>query len=168
MRTQSGNYFRQPTHSKKHVKKWYLLANRISAVIYEDIPHETFKFVERMKNPSGHLTEGQMDSDRPGTGYSSAGGGTIHHGLDRTFHHHEQNAKRFARAIAKHLLHSKRSNQYQELILAAEPHFLGLLRLELASEVQSLVTFEVPREYLEGSDAEMQAAIRKAIEKSES
>jgi protein required for attachment to host cells len=165
MRTVSGNYVRNPVQPKKSKIRWYLLANRVGAVIYEDQPDAPFSFVERMKNPKGHALEGQLDSDRPGMMRSSGGGGTIHHGMDKTFHHHEQAAAHFAKAIAKKLLEKKREQKFTELIIAAEPHFLGLIRQELAPELKSLILYEVNREYLEGSDQEMCRAILKAIVK---
>ncbi len=165
MRTQSGNYFRNQIHLKKTHHRWYVLANRTAAVFYEDLPDQPFLFVDRMKNPKGHLTEGQLDSDRPGSNVSSAGAGTIHHGTDRRFHHHEQVAATFARNIAMKLQTLKSEKKFDELIIVAEPHFLGLLRNELSQEVRSLVSFEVNREYIEGSDLEMRDAILKSISK---
>jgi len=163
MRTQSGNYFRNQIHSKPAPILWYVLANRTHAVFYEETRNQEFKFRHRMKNPKGHLTEGQLDSDRPGSGISSAAGGTIRHGLDRTFHHHEQNALRFAHAISSRLLEEKRQDSFQGLVLVAEPHFLGLLRKALPSELKPLIQQEVDREYIEGSDAELHSAIQDAL-----
>ena len=165
MRTQSGNFFRNQIHSKPASRTWYVLANRCDAGIYEDFKDQKFKFKERMKNSRGHLTEGQLDSDRPGSGFSSAGAGTIRHGLDRTFQHHERDATRFARAIANHLTRRKREDAFQGLVLVAEPHFLGLLRQALPRELHGLIRHEIPREYLEGSDAEVKTAIERAIQK---
>jgi len=163
MRTVSGNYVRNPVSPKKTKIRWYLLANRVSAVLYEDLPEAPFSFVERMKNPKGHALEGQLDSDRPGMMRSSAGGGTIHHGMDKTFQHHERAAQKFAKAIAHKLLEKKRKQKFTELVIAAEPHFLGLIRQELAPELKPLILHELNREYLEGSDQKMRRAILAAI-----
>jgi protein required for attachment to host cells len=165
MRTQSGNYFKNKTHSNPVGRTWYVLANLSGAVIYEDFRDQKFKFIERMRNSRGRLTEGQMDSDRPGRGFSSAGSGTIRHGLDRTFHHHEQDAVRFARTIANHLTRKNKEEAFQSLVLVAEPHFLGLLRQALPEAIHGLIRHEVPREYLEGSDADLKRSIEAAIQK---
>ncbi|NDF15247.1 hypothetical protein EB061_07995 [bacterium] len=94
---------------------------------------------------------------------SSGGGGTIHHGMDKTFQHHERAARKFAKAIALKLLEKKRKQKFTELVIAAEPHFLGLIRQELDPELRPLILHEVNREYLEGSDQEMRRAILTAI-----
>ena len=165
MRTPSGNYYRTIVSPRKKRRRLYLLANRVSASLYEDRPEAPFTFIERMKNPKGHALERQLDSDRPGMMRSSAGSGTIHHGMDKTFHHHEQAASHFAKVIAKKLLDRKRGLKFTELVIAAEPHFLGLIRKELAPELKPLISYEVNREYREGNDQEMRNAILKAIEK---
>jgi protein required for attachment to host cells len=135
----------------------------VSAILYEDLPDAPFSFVERMKNPKGHALERQLDSDRPGMMRSSAGAGTIHHGMDKTFRHHELAAAHFAKVIAQKLLDRKRALKFTELIIAAEPHFLGLIRQEIAPELKQLISHEVNREYLEGDDQEMRKAILRAI-----
>jgi protein required for attachment to host cells len=167
MRTVSGNYERITVRPKKAKHRWYVLANRVGAVIYEDLPDAPFHFVERMTNPKGHALEGQLDSDRPGMMRSSAGNGTIHHGMDKTFRHHERAAAFFAKAIARKLLAKKRTGKFTEIVIAAEPHFLGLIRQELAPELKPLIAHEINREYLEGSDQEMRKAILRAILKKE-
>ncbi len=163
MRTQSGNFFRNQ-HQHTKVSRWYVFANRTEAVFYRDLPEHRFLFINRIKNPKGHLLEGEMDSDRPGTGMSSAGGGTIRHGLDRTFMHHEQNAERFAGVIARALTSAERALAFNELVIIAEPHFLGLLRAALPEEVKQYIKHEVNRELVQGSDEELRSAAIRAIE----
>jgi protein required for attachment to host cells len=165
MRTQSGNYFRNQVHSKAPPRTWYVLANRTDAVFYEDFGDQKFRFKERMKNKKGHLTEGQLDSDRPGSGVSSAASGSIRHSLDRTFHHHEQVASRFATGIARFLSRKQRAGLFDSLILVAEPHFLGLMRMALPPELKLLIRHEIPREYLEGSDEDLKLSIQTALQK---
>lgn len=165
MRTRSGNFFRTHPHPKKPHHRWYLLANRTDAVIYEDNPGAPFAFVERFHNKKGNLLEGQLDSDRPGTMNSSTGGGTIRHGMDSHFNKHEATARQFARVLADHLLREHRNHRYQELVISAEPRFLGLLHAELEAEVRNTVCFESHREYREGSDREIHEEILQAMRK---
>lgn len=165
MRTGSGNFFRNHINPKKQHHRWYLLANRTDAVIYEDLPDAPFAFVERFQNKKGRLQEGQLDSDAPGTMNSSSGAGTIRHGMDHHFGKHETNARQFARRLAEHLLREHRNKRYDELVLSAEPHFLGYLHAELNEEVRSSVCFETHREYLEGSDQRIHEEILQAMKR---
>lgn len=155
MRNISGDYIGKRKITKridpKIRKKWIVVANRVEAVIYSDA-RVKLVFIKRLSNPKGKLAEGMLDSDKPGRGFSSAGNGTIHHSLDRTFTHHEQAAKTFARQISNFLETSKREKLFSELVLVAEPHFLGLLRSEFSEPLCALVNEEMNRELLRGSD----------------
>ena len=165
MRTQTGNFKSDNASRIASIPtRWYVVANRVDAVFYQDSKDSKFKFVHRMKNEEGNLTEGELDSARPGTGFSSAGSGTIRHGLDRTFNHHELVAVDFAGKIANELAKHAKAQAYAELVITAEPHFLGLLRAALPASVRGLIKAEVNREYAQGSDSELYEHILRAIE----
>ena len=154
---------KQSVDFKKCIR-WYVVANRSGAVFYQTTRKASFQFVERLKNPRGKLTEGELDSDAPGTGFSSAGEGTIHHGLDRTFKHHEGDARDFAKRIALTLDKALKEERFNELVLVCEPHFLGLLRATLSIGVREMIRHEVNREYAQGSDEQVHSLILQAIE----
>jgi len=141
-----------------------VVANRTDAVFYIDGSDRKFHFVDRLINKKGHLTETELDSDKPGKGISDACGGIFRHSLDRRFTHHEQVAKRFAKKIANQLAIACRQKLFRDLVLVAEPHFLGLLRKELNYETRTAIRHEVRHEYAQGSDAEVREQILNAIE----
>lgn len=126
--------------------RWYVISDRVSSVVYVDVNHE-FRFLNRLTNDDARLTEQELDSDKPGRGFSSAGGGTIHHSLDRTFKHHEKVAADFSRVIARHLELGLSEGSYQELVLVSEPHFLGLIKSHLTPRVEKTVMAEIGKEY---------------------
>ncbi len=143
----------------------YVVANRSEAVFYADGSDRKFHFVERLTNKKGHRHESELVSDRPGRGVSSAGGG-IHHGLEPGTSHHELAARRFAKRVAAALERGRSQKLFRELVLVAEPHFLGLLRRSLTSKTREAVTHEVGHEYYaQGSGEEVRARILKAIQK---
>lgn len=139
--------------------RWYVVANRVATVIYKDRPGHPFKFVERLCNPEGRKTETDLDSDRPGRGFSSAPGSAIRHGLDRRHVHHEQSAKKFAALIGKVIAQADREDRFGKLVIVAEPHFLGLLRAALPEQVKQKVEFEIHHELHQGSDETIQEYI---------
>ena len=144
-------------------KRWYVVANRIEAAFYAEGRDEEFHFVERLENADGRLTEKELDSDKPGRGFSSSSG-TVHHSLDRRSHRHENVAKKFAHQIAGMLDSNRQKGTYKDLVLVAEPHFLGLLRAELTSPTRELVSHEVGHDYARASDSELEAQIRAAMD----
>ena len=144
-------------------KRWYVLANRTGAVIYTDKPQSKFSFVERLSNPKGQYTESQLDSDRPGKSFSSAARGAFQHPLDRRSKSHEHVAISFAKKITNTLAEAKQSGRFTELVLVAEPHFLGLLRKALPVSLKRVVKHEIAHEYAEGSDAELHDHVLQAM-----
>ena len=143
--------------------QWYVVASRTGAVIYASGTNRKFQFLERITNPRGHLTETELDSDRPGRGFSSASSGQIRHALDRRSHRHEEQARRFARLLGKTLERAHREARFGSLVLVAEPHFLGLLREGLTPAVQRAVSHEIRHQYSEGSDEELKCRILSAL-----
>jgi protein required for attachment to host cells len=146
----------------KFVKHWYLVANRAEALVYEGGLNGAFRYVKRLKNPKGKLTELQLVSDRPGRTFSSARTGT-RHGYEPRTPYHEAVAQQFARKIAEMLEAGALDRQYSDLVVMAEPHFLGLLKKALPKHVRTLVRREVAREWAQGSDTDLEEYLREKL-----
>jgi protein required for attachment to host cells len=74
-------------------------------------------------------------------------------------------AKRFARRIAKALETGSSKRKIDDLVIAAEPRFLGILREELPSSVRQVIRHEIRHDYLHKSDAELRQLILDSIRK---
>jgi protein required for attachment to host cells len=165
-RTKSGN----TTIDKRRFlpadapKRWYVVASRVEATVYQDSNGKKFETVKTMLNPDGAKFESELDSDRPGRGTSSAGGGTIRHSLDRRFDHKEKSATNFASLIAKTLGSAASRKEVTELVIAAEPHFRGLLRKAMPAKVRNLITHEIPPTDPHGSINDVRKQILKAVQ----
>jgi protein required for attachment to host cells len=141
----------------------YVVANRTEAVLYLEGNNNKFHFCARLSNEDGKLHESALVSDRQGRGISSAGGGSIHHGLGSKTSHHELLAKKFASRISVALDKMLEKKVCREFVLVAEPHFLGLLRDALSTNTRRVVVREVGHEYAQGSDDEIHTKIMKSI-----
>lgn len=139
----------------QRIRHWYLVANRKEAVLYEGQPGNDFRFLRRLENPQGKLTERELVADRPGRVFASARSGTRHAYEPRSLYH-EEVARQFARRIGKVLEKDALQEEFSDLVILAEPHFLGLLHQQLSKKVRSLVRRELPREWHQGSDEELQ------------
>lgn len=153
--------------NKYRKSRRYIVANRTYAVIYREGRLGKFVFVERLSNENGKTMEIDLVSDRPGRAISSGGAGKIHHGLEKKTTHHEEDAKRFAARIARFLKQSHAEDRYDELVLVAEPHFLGLLRAALPPSIEKLVKLQIPREYAQGSDQDLRRLIMRAANRAQ-
>ena len=159
-----GKYFCRGGFEQSPRRRWYLVANRAEARIYQDRPKHGFEFVQRMENPEGKMSESELDSDRPGRSFSSARGASISHSLDQTAIRHETVAKRFAAMLAKVLESSVREGKFSELVLVAEPHFLGLLRAAIPASVRDRIGHEINREFAQGSDLALRDYLREKLQ----
>jgi protein required for attachment to host cells len=144
-------------------KTWYLVANQTNAVIYKD-SSARFNVVERLDNPLSKLKEGALDSDRPGRGCASAQGGFLRHGLDRHYKRREQLLQTFAAKIGKVLEKAQHEDRYTDLVVVAEPHFLGKLWAHLPVTVQARVSRALGKEYVRQPNAELRRLIFRALE----
>ncbi len=147
-----------------HQVTWFVVASRTDAVFYFDGDDHKFHFIHRLSNPLGNEQERELDSDRPGSGVSSAAGGTIRHALDRRSFRHERVAETFAQKIAESLESSLNEKRFSSLVLVAEPHFLGLMRSALPLAVSRTIQSEVGKEYSDSSDVEIRERIYKVLE----
>lgn len=146
---------------------WYVLANRAEAVFYLNGSDKKFHFIQRLKNKDGTKKEGNLVSDRGGSSASSADG-SIRHSLQQQETHHEHISKQFAKEIADTLESARIDLKFDELVLVAEPRFLGLLRAGLSNESKKLIQHEVKKEYVRGSDVQLRASVLKAIKEERS
>jgi protein required for attachment to host cells len=127
--------------------QWFIVANRASAEIYREGANHAFDLELRLMNPEGSMLEQNLDADRPGRGFSSAGGGTIHHGLDRRSDQHEEVARKFSKLIIRKVNEFVDQNHIQSMVLVAEPHFLGILKEDLSPKLKKIVKETINKEF---------------------
>ena len=129
---------------------WILVANRSGASLFEsNWPGETIRRLQDIPHPQGRLQNSEIDSDKPGRAFDSMGEGR--HGMSKEHGATEKVAQQFARELAELLNKNRNTNVYDQLILMAEPKFLGLLRAALDSNTAALVVQTVNKELLEVS-----------------
>ncbi len=140
-------------------RRWYLVANRTEALIYEGPLNGSFHYVKRLKNKKGKLREGEFSSDRIGRVFASSRSG-IRHGLEPRTLRHEIVAADFAKKIAMVIDKAVLREECSDLVVLAEPRFLGLINKELSSRVKAVLRSELPKEWKRGSDEELVEYLR--------
>lgn len=99
-------------------------------------------------------------TDRSGAMQSAGNGhGARQPATDPKQHEHEI----FAREIAHHIEHGRTGNQYQRLIVAAEPHFRGLLNNTFSTQVHSLISESLDKDYTKATQKELSGHLEKYI-----
>jgi protein required for attachment to host cells len=122
-------------------KNWVVVADRSTAKIFlVATPTGKLQDLETLKYPKGRMRAREIDADRPGRAFQSAG--SQRHGMERASDVKKQEAMAFARQIASRLEGARLQNGLARLILVAPPEFLGLLRDNLSAETRELVQAE--------------------------
>ncbi len=123
-------------------KIWVVAAESSGAKIFEaDTPLGALRELWSLEHPRGRVFERDLESDRPGRSFDSAGSGR--HAMER-----EVDAKRhallaFAKQVAAHIEGARAAGAFEQLVLVAGPDFLGLLRQSLSDATKKLVFKEV-------------------------
>lgn len=136
---------------------WILVADNTKARIFTaDTPSSALEELESFTHTEGRLHDREMTTDLPGKIKSADGGG---HAFEQPTDPKKHEADNFAHQIAKHLEAAHNANQFEQLLIIAEPSFLGLLRQCLPEHIKQHVCFELDKNIT----AQSAAVIRKHL-----
>ena len=94
---------------------------------------------------SARTKPGDLVADESGHGQNRVGGGR--YTLQPSSDERTKSRQRFARTIAEHVSALSRERLRPEVLIAASPGFLGVLRKELSEEVRQQVTREIDKDW---------------------
>ena len=99
--------------------------------------------IETMAHPEGKLHDRDMTSDLPGK--DSAADGAGGHAYQAKTDPKDHERAEFARRVAGHLDEACNANKLSNLLLVADPAFLGELRTHLSKATSEKVAFELDK-----------------------
>lgn len=157
---------------------WILSANAGRARFFsESDPAQALQEVEDMVNSAAQLRTVDTETDRLGP--TSAAGSAHNIGGNEAagFAHNakagapnkqyqpaqtpdQHAADLFARDVADFLLKAHNEGRYQQLVLAASPEFLGVLRGKLNPQVQGLIKTEVNKDYTHSNGQQLREQLQ--------
>ena len=130
-----------------------VVADQSEARFYDtERPRGRLQLAGRLTDPTAHLHDRDLKSDRPGRVFTSAtaGGGrrgaTAHHATGGERRPRKMQAQRFARRIATELEKARRENRFDGIVVMAGPSFLGLLRDALPAGLRACVAAEIRKD----------------------
>jgi protein required for attachment to host cells len=129
--------------SMQRIMSWILSANRGGARIFENQGGE-LTLLEAITNEQGRLRDRDIDSDVQGRAFDRMTAGR--HALSSSESPHERVAKAFARGLADRLRRGRLERRFERLVIAAEPHLLGLLRGALDTVTARMVVASVAKD----------------------
>ncbi|WP_229493915.1 host attachment protein [Massilia arenae] len=71
----------------------------------------------------------------------------------------EHESQRFAKDISNYLQQAHQAGRFQQLVLAASPEFLGVLREKIDPQIKALIKREVNKDYTHSNGQELRAQL---------
>lgn len=144
-------------------KLWVLVGENSRAIIYS-MASRTAELVEIhcYSRPGARLHERELTSDLPGRVVASDAG---HHSLESRESKKEKQTQDFAKIVCAALDRGCLQNRYEQLVLCASPHFLGLIRQHLGHAANSLVIAAIDKNLVKASGEDVQRHVREALSK---
>ncbi len=109
--------------------------------------------IETMAHPEGRLHDRDITSDLPGK--DIGGGGSGGHAYQSKTDPKKHELAEFAKRVADHLNDARNANKLSNLLLIAEPTFLGELRAHLSHATKEKVVFELDKNLTHHSPADI-------------
>lgn len=129
-------------------ESWIVVANRSRCRFFSQTKrHGPLTETAAFASPAARLKDQDLFSDRPGRSFDSAGEGR--HAMSSPTEPEEQLALRFAKDIAEQLDAARNKHALEQLVLVAEPRFLGHLRAALGKPLKDLVAAEINKDLTE-------------------
>lgn len=115
-------------------------------------------------HPDSRKRERDLDSDKAGRHPSGVTGGR--HGINREKKRHIAERRTFAGQIVDALESARQQGKFTDLVLIANPRFLGEIRDQLSDACAELVTHTLPRNLVTASTTEILSHLPFAAAKS--
>lgn len=119
--------------------RWFAVLNQSDMKIFtRETNSQPLALFNTMPNLLVSLKGSELSRHKPGTRVKGGSGSRISV-MNSGENPHDMIVSDFAHKIGKYLNESRKKNQFKELQIAAEPHFLGLIKNELDSETTKCV-----------------------------
>jgi protein required for attachment to host cells len=142
---------------------WILVANNSHARFFTaETESSPLTEQEALTHQEGRLHDKDMTSDLPGKIKESGIGG---HAFEQPTDPKKHEAEYFAHQVAGYLEAAHNAHKFEQLLLVAEPAFLGLLRNQLSEQIKKLVCFELDKNITTETPAEIRAHLPEYLPK---
>lgn len=136
---------------------WILVADSSRARIFAaDTPSSPLEELEDIAHTEGRLHDREITADLPGRMRHAGGAGSVGgHAYDPSSDPKKYEASHFAHSIAQHLEEAHNKNEFEQLVIIAEPSFLGMLRNNLSEQLKKVVCLELDKSITTHSAADI-------------
>ncbi len=132
---------------------WILVADTTHARVFTAAtPSSALEEIEDLTHTAGRLHDRELTTDLPGKIKSADNGG---HAYEQPTDPKKHEADTFALQVVQHLEAAHNANKFKQLLIVAEPSFLGLLRKHLPEQIKNLVSLELDKNVTNQSAADI-------------
>jgi protein required for attachment to host cells len=125
-------------------KTLIMITNASTARVFSYQAHEVFDLLKEFSHPESRQKASDLVSDRPG----NVNGKGIGHGTYiPSSNPKEVEAERFAHELADWLDNERKHNRCNQVMLVADPSFLGILNKTLNNQTMKLVFESLNKDY---------------------
>lgn len=117
--------------------------------------------ITTLVHPENRLYDKDLSSDRQGYTFSSHGHGKK--AFARSEDPKEHGFKLFVKEVSVYLKSSKSNNEFDQLIIIAGPKLLGALKKTLDNNIKKLITYELEKNIVKLSEAEIRECLPKYL-----
>jgi hypothetical protein len=109
--------------------KWHLILNRSGARVFKTVSTtKPMRLVKAFNNPWGHEKNRSFQTDRPGAQKFRIRNVTVPHSMSGRSEPHEDIAIQFVREISRWIMKEAEKQNFETLMIFADPHVAGLLK----------------------------------------
>ena len=141
--------------------KWIVVADSVRCRLFEqEFVESGYSEKQDWVHPESRQREGDVTADRPGSNGGAVGQGR--HPMPQKTDQKEHEQEVFAREICEHLDKGRKNGEFNHLVLAAPPGFLGKLRSMMSTELSKMVVAEVNKDLTKYKPDELKEYIKNA------
>ena len=135
-----------------------VVADRGEARFYDYESGNSLTVVGRITDPKSRLHNRDFNSDRPGRVFDHAAksgarrGAVAHHDTGSESTPLKLEAKKFAESICREIEDADQSKSFEQLVIMAEPSFLGLIREAMPEHLINKVVLQVHKDLVHSDD----------------
>ena len=133
-------------------KTLVMVANASAARVFSYQAKEEFSLLTEFSHPQSRQKGSDLVSDRPGHSESKGGG---HGAFVSSSNPKEVEVERFAHELAGWLDEQRKNNSCNQVMLVAEPGFLGMLNKSLNDQTTQLVYKTLDKDYSQVTQREL-------------
>lgn len=152
-----------PRFEPNSKRTWFVVAESSCAKVFlsQDSGRQ-ITLINQLLHPEGRFHNREIDTDRAGSCFSSASRGT-RHGLTPSEDPHTHQVSLFAHELAALLNEGRTRNEFDEIVIAAEPRFLGVLKSCLPKEFHHLAVSFITKNLSKLSERDLPVYLRETL-----